>query len=202
MPVAACTLEHRSALQAPAPKQLMAAGKPVHAEPPCRPVFQKIHAACRAYADGTYRRGWSSRSLTLLHPESCKAGRCHRPRQRKHCHRGAAVGADRILGAVSVPGISACRFSWVSSNPRLTGSAVSLTPVPCRGLHGRKLETGFSQRQDLLLFGEAADRLGADKQSAEDAWIGLGGGAAAGTPDVSEPGAAAAAPGAAETGAT
>ncbi|KAL4429161.1 hypothetical protein ABPG77_010140 [Micractinium sp. CCAP 211/92] len=90
-----------------------------------RPVFQKIHAACRAYADGTYR-----------------------------------------------------------------------------GLHGRKLETGFSQRQDLLLFGEAADRLGADKQSAEDAWIGLGGGAAAGTPDVSEPGAAAAAPGAAETGAT
>jgi len=27
--------------------------------------------------------------------------------------------------------------------------------------------------QDLLLFGEAADREGADKQSAEDVWLGL-----------------------------
>lgn len=42
-----------------------------------------------------------------------------------------------------------------------------------RGLHGRKLETGFSARQDLLLFGEAADRKGADLQSGKDAWIGL-----------------------------
>lgn len=41
------------------------------------------------------------------------------------------------------------------------------------GLRGRKLETGFSQRHDLLLFGEAADRVNARQQSAEDAWIGL-----------------------------
>ncbi|PSC72444.1 Nudix hydrolase 8 [Micractinium conductrix] len=71
-----------------------------------RPLFKQIHAACRAYANGTYR-----------------------------------------------------------------------------GLHGRKLETGFSARQDLLLFGEAADRAGADEEGGQDAWIGLdaaGAGAAGG----------------------
>lgn len=76
----------------------------------------------------------------------------------------------------------------------------------CRGLHGRKLETGFSARNDLLLFGEAADRVGADQQSAEDAWIGLGTpaepGAAAGAAARTPPGeAAAGAAGAAGSGA-
>jgi hypothetical protein len=55
-----------------------------------------------------------------------------------------------------------------------------------RGLAGRKLETGFSPRQDLLLFDEAAEQQGADQQAQEDAWIGLeaaeGAAAAAGGP--------------------
>lgn len=46
-------------------------------------------------------------------------------------------------------------------------------PLPCRGLHGRKLETGYTARQDLLLFGEAADPQGGEGASGEDQWIGL-----------------------------
>ena len=42
-----------------------------------------------------------------------------------------------------------------------------------RGLHGRKLEAGFSGRQDLLLFGEEAGKKGAEKLSERDTWIGL-----------------------------
>ena len=67
----------------------------------------------------------------------------------------------------------------------------------CRGLAGRKLETGFSARHDLLLFGEAAEQQGADQQAQEDAWIGLEaaeGAAAGGAPGEQ----AAAAAGAAE----
>lgn len=44
----------------------------------------------------------------------------------------------------------------------------------CRGLHGRKLESGGSARQDLLFFGEQADAEGAERPGlVEDVWIGL-----------------------------
>lgn len=43
-----------AAAQAGAPARVVVS--PLHAAQPCRPLFQKIHAACRAYADGTYRR--------------------------------------------------------------------------------------------------------------------------------------------------
>lgn len=55
------------------------------------------------------------------------------------------------------------------------------------GLRGRKLETGFSARQDLLLFGETADGVGADPHSAEDAWIGLGAAPEAEAPAAASP---------------
>lgn len=118
-----------------------------------RPLFRQIHAACRAYADGRYRRAAAL-------PPACTCG--------------------------SVRGQPQHPLSLPPNAPNRR------PPAPrwplCRGLHGRKLETGFSARQDLLLFGEAVDQEGADKLSAEDTWIGLdtedgagAGAAAAGT---------------------
>lgn len=56
---------------------------------------------------------------------------------------------------------------------RPSANPTSLAPGICRGLHGRKLEAGFSGRQDLLLFGEEAEKAGADKLGERDMWIGL-----------------------------
>ena len=126
-----------------------------------RPLFQKIHAAILAYVNGTYRCAICV--WVWVWVWVCRLD-----------ERAVAPPASRRL-----------------AEPTCLARPCCACLLPCRrGLHGRKLATGFSARQDLLLFGEAADREGADQQSGEDAWIGLDTAAAAADAGGAEGGAA------------
>jgi hypothetical protein len=90
---------------------------------------------------------------------------------------GLQWGQGRTQGGLAPQNIIISAFLvYYPARLSLPGSR---TFCSCRGLQGRKLETGFSSRQDLLLFGEAPERAGAAKQAGEDTWIGLGEGSSA-----------------------
>ena len=142
-----------------------------------RPLYRQIHAVCVAYANGTYRcvcfgcgcggivSGWAAGLHALWHSGGRVPAWGH-----------AWQTFDGCLTHCCFPVCLCCSTHCLS-----------------RGLAGRKLETGFSPRQDLLLFGEAAEQQGADQQAQEDAWIGLE--AAEGAAAAGDPGAAALAAG-------
>lgn len=116
------------------------------------------------WAVGEVPWGWWGRCSCMVEMHSRLRCAARQLRSAQHT-RAVAASAAAHLPATRAPGRPRCR----------------------RGLHGRKLEAGFSGRQDLLLFGEAAERQGADQLSGQDMWIGLdtsagggGGGAAAG----------------------
>ncbi|KAI7844105.1 hypothetical protein COHA_002245 [Chlorella ohadii] len=90
---------------------------------------------------------------------------------------------DELVGVRWMPLAEYLAIDFHASRPllrQIQAACVAWADGTYRGLCGRKLEAGFSGRQDLLLFGEAADRTGADKLAERDMWIGLDTAAAGG----------------------
>lgn len=88
---------------------------------------------------------------------------------------------DELVGVRWMPLQEYLDVPFMASRPlfqQIHSTILQYVDGDYRGLQGRKLETGLSARQDLLLFGEAADRKGADRKATEDAWIGLNAAAA------------------------
>ncbi|KAL4858595.1 Nudix hydrolase 2 [Chlorella vulgaris] len=88
---------------------------------------------------------------------------------------------DELVGVRWMPLQEYLDVPFMASRPlfqQIHSTILQYVDGDYRGLQGRKLETGLSARQDLLLFGEAADRKRADRKATEDAWIGLNAAAA------------------------
>lgn len=65
------------------------------------------------------------------------------------------------------------KIPFIASRPllaKISEQCVAHANGKYQGLVGQKMATGFSERQDLLLFGEAASLEG----DPSDLWIGLG----------------------------